>query len=166
MLNSCNFSVWKQAWRSNKLCGRSQLLQEERPQRSCSQSPKGLLQKEEFLSELKLMQIFLAGNWHLHGHGAVHHCSKTPWDNCRNLWVRGEFYLCIHLCCIFLHQVTCFLTPTISIIPPTYQLFQCADLDKAMQHYEQVTTSYYNADNKWSEIFLWLKIFFLIWKLN
>ena len=84
------FSVWKQARRRDQLRGRSQLLQEERPQRSCSQSPKGLPQKEEFLFERKLMQIFLAGNWHLHGHGAVHYCSKTSWDNCRNLWVRGE----------------------------------------------------------------------------
>ena len=32
----------------------------------------------------------ITGNWHLHGHGTIHHCSKTPRNNCRNLWVWGE----------------------------------------------------------------------------
>ena len=80
--------------------------------------------------ERKLMPIYFLGNWHLHWHGAVHHCSKTPWDDCRNIRVWGE---------------QCSLNTSTNLLYSDnnyeYQLFQCADLDKAMQHYEQVAKS-------------------------
>ena len=44
---SVKYSVWEQARRCHQLRGRSQLLQEERPQGSCSQPPKGLKNIEE-----------------------------------------------------------------------------------------------------------------------
>ena len=56
---SFNFSVWKQARRCHQLRGRSQLLQEERPQGSCRQPPKGLKNaREEFI--LKETDVYLS----------------------------------------------------------------------------------------------------------